>query len=526
MHNKAQTIYDVISYELTRMLNVLLNQEKMVSMDAVYCKTEKCLLSFLFFSLSTLANAGSPVWTFTPLTATSLSVPSNNTATVQYKVTNQSNKTHTLSMQSIPGVSQITTGVGVCDNPFVLVGKGACTLTLQINGSQLAQTINDGPVVCEQGSTLQCYRPAASDILQITKASSVIEATITVTGSPLTMTTNGTAGSLTVNNTSLTVTATNIVSNFTGTALDGNVTESGNTCASVAPQSSCTLSYLPGSSTVPSTEFIIQGSNTNATSAVIQIDTNPTLTSITPNTGSAAGGAGVTLTGTALTGATGITFGGSAATSVNVVNSTTVTAVTPIHAVGAVDVVVSTPNGNVQLNNGYTYQTTAVGQSAYGGTIACLGAGFNHLIAATVDNSNSMIWGATGLTTGATSFSNGAANTTTIVNTVGEITPNAATICDDYQVDSLGHSPCQSGNTCYIDWFLPAGGNAASQQNCLYDNRGAIGGFVGGRYWSSTEGSGTPDQRDNYAWNQSFNNGFSTTNFKSDSLNVRCVRVF
>ncbi|VEB38979.1 Uncharacterised protein [Legionella sainthelensi] len=37
-------------------------------------------------------HAGIPVWTFNPLTKTNISLPSNNTAIVQYAVTNQSKK--------------------------------------------------------------------------------------------------------------------------------------------------------------------------------------------------------------------------------------------------------------------------------------------------------------------------------------------------------------------------------------------------------------------------------------------------
>jgi len=40
-----------------------------------------------------------------------------------------------------------------------------------------------------------------------------------------------------------------------------------------------------------------------------------------------------------------VTFGGTAATGVTVVNATTITAVTPAHAAGVVDVVVTTPGG-------------------------------------------------------------------------------------------------------------------------------------------------------------------------------------
>ena len=85
----------------------------------------------------------------------------------------------------------------------------------------------------------------------------------------------------------------------------------------------------------------------------------PTITSITPNTGGAAGGTSVTIMGTGfLTGAT-VTLGGTAATNVNVVGGTSITATTPAHTAGAVSVVVT--NSDTQagtLNNGYTYSAS------------------------------------------------------------------------------------------------------------------------------------------------------------------------
>ena len=495
----------------------------------------RLLGSIMALCLFSTADAGSPLWTFTPLTPTTLSVPSNDTDTVQYTVTNQSSRVHTLSMQSTQGITQLTTGLGVCGNPFILTGKASCTLSLQINGSQLTQPISDGPIVCEQGSTLQCYRPASANILAITQSAAITDATITVTGSPLTLTTNGPTGTLTINNTSLIVAATNITSTFTGTALNGNVTETGNTCASVAPQASCTLTYTPGSTVVLQTSYPIQGSNTNAVTAAIQIDAGITLSSVSPSSGAASGGTGVTLTGVGLTGASGVTFGGSAATSVNVVNSTTVTAVTPAHAAGAVDVVITTPSGSATDTNGYTYLTTAVGQSAYGGTIACLNTG-NNLVAATADNSTGIVWGGSGTSVPtANSTTDGATNTTNIVscltNATGAgcagssiaITDYAAGLCSNYEVDSQGNTPCQTGNTCYTDWFLPAGNNSADsgQLNCLYNSRVVVGGFLAADYWSSTE-----DDAGN-AWFQDFvGGGFQGNGVKIKTLRVRCVRAF
>lgn len=367
------------------------------------------------------ADAGSPLWTFTPLTETTLSVLSGETYYVQYKVTNQSSRVHTLTMQPIQGITQQTTGPGICGNPFVLTGKAFCTLSLQVNGSQLTQPILDGPIVCEQGSILQCYRPASANILHITQAT----------------------------------------------------------------------------------------------------DAGITLTNVSPSSGAASGGTGVTLMGTGLTGATSVTFGGAAATSVNVVDSTRVTAVTPAHAVGAVDVVITTPSGSATYSS-YTYETTAVGQPAYGGKIACLNGGFNNLIAATADNDMVVIWGDDNETTGATSITNGAENTDKIVDALGVSTNYAARVCSEYAVDSQGNAPCQQGNACYSDWFLPAGNNTgiSGQLNCLYVNKTNIGGFASTPYWSSTEN----DQF--YANAQNFSNGTESNFSKNFPLHVRCVRGF
>src|SRR4029077_10171044 len=71
----------------------------------------------------------------------------------------------------------------------------------------------------------------------------------------------------------------------------------------------------------------------------------PVVTRVIPNTGLAAGGTAVTISGWNLTGATAVTFGGTAATSVVVVDPITITATSPAKAAGTYDVVVTTPRG-------------------------------------------------------------------------------------------------------------------------------------------------------------------------------------
>lgn len=88
----------------------------------------------------------------------------------------------------------------------------------------------------------------------------------------------------------------------------------------------------------------------------------PTLSSIDPTTGTAAGNTLVTLTGTDFVDGATVTFDGQAATSVTFVNSTSITCRTPAHAAGAVDVVVTNPDlQSDSLVGGYTYTASASG---------------------------------------------------------------------------------------------------------------------------------------------------------------------
>lgn len=86
----------------------------------------------------------------------------------------------------------------------------------------------------------------------------------------------------------------------------------------------------------------------------------PAFVSIVPSTGPTIGGTGVTITGTNFIGTTAVTFGGTSATGFSVINSTSITATTPGHAAGLVDVVVTTPNGTATGTGVYTYANTRV----------------------------------------------------------------------------------------------------------------------------------------------------------------------
>jgi hypothetical protein len=86
----------------------------------------------------------------------------------------------------------------------------------------------------------------------------------------------------------------------------------------------------------------------------------PTVTAVSPASGPTAGGTSVTVTGTNLTGATQVTFASTPATSVVVVNATTITCVTPAGTAGPANVGVTTPNGGSSMVAGFTYQAPQV----------------------------------------------------------------------------------------------------------------------------------------------------------------------
>lgn len=122
---------------------------------------------------------------------------------------------------------------------------------------------------------------------------------------------------------------------------------------------------------------------------VAVVNPAPTVASIAPTSGTTAGGTAVTITGTNFSSST-VSIGGVAATGVNVVSSTTITATTPAHAAGAVDVKVTNGDGQfATLTNGFTFNAPSP-------TIA------------SVAPSSGPVTGGTAITITGTNFQNGA----------------------------------------------------------------------------------------------------------------------
>jgi IPT/TIG domain/Autotransporter beta-domain len=154
----------------------------------------------------------------------------------------------------------------------------------------------------------------------------------------------------TAGGTSVTITGTN----FTGAtaATIGGSPATFVTVVNATTISAATPAHAAGAVSVTVTTPAGTGTGTSLFTYVAQ---PPTVSGISPNSGTTLGGAAITITGTNLTGAT-VTIGGSPATGVTVNGGgTTITATTPAHAIGAVNVVVTTPGGTAAAAGTYLY---------------------------------------------------------------------------------------------------------------------------------------------------------------------------
>jgi hypothetical protein len=172
------------------------------------------------------------------------------------------------------------------------------------------------------------------------------------------------------------------------------------------------------------------------------------------------------------------------------------------------------------FGTGYGNQVTfttgiAIGLTYGGGIIFDIdGSGQHGLIAATVDQSTSMTWAPGNLfttATGASSTTDGAANTTKIISVYGNSGSYASKLCRDYRGGG------------FTDWFLPS----SSQLQALSSYQDVVGGFPAHsfasafNYWSSTE-------YDYFrALDQNYNYTFNYNNPQKNQLNyVRAIRAF
>ncbi len=284
----------------------------------------------------------------------------------------------------------------------------------------------------------------------------------------------------TAGGTSVTITGTNLTGatgvNFGATAATNFVVNS--------PTSITATSPAEAAGTVD--VRVTTPGGTSATSSADQYNyatppPTPTVTGVSPNTGSTAGGTSVTITGTNLTGATGVNFGATAATNFVVNSPTSITATSPAEAAGTVDVRVTTPGGTSATSSadqfsylGQSSTPTVTGVSPNSGSTA-------GGTSVTITGTN--LTGATGVNFGATAATNFVVNSPTSITATS---PAEAAGTVDVRVTTPGGTSATSSadQFGYLASSLPAPwidtdvgspsiGGSASYANGVYTVNGA-----------------------------------------------------
>jgi hypothetical protein len=134
------------------------------------------------------------------------------------------------------------------------------------------------------------------------------------------------------------------------------------------------------------TSLLAGACSDSPTSPTPPVTPGPTVSSISPSTGSTAGGTDITILGTSFSGTPTVMLGGVAATGVRVLGTTTIQAVTGAHAAGPADVVVTVGTSMATLAGGFTYVAPAgpvvaalsptSGPTSGGTTVTITGTGF------------------------------------------------------------------------------------------------------------------------------------------------------
>jgi hypothetical protein len=154
-----------------------------------------------------------------------------------------------------------------------------------------------------------------------------------------------------------------------------------------------------------------------------------------------------------------------------------------------------------------TAPALAIGMSYAGGIIFDLDSSGQHGLVSAPSDQGAYAWGCHGTDIPNTSTAVGTGATST-ANIVAGCTqrPIAASVCADLVLNG------------YSDWYLPSIGEVQMMYSRLYLQ--GLGGFGGGWYWSSSQGS--PGN----AWLMHFTNGDVYGGYKGDDLQVRAVRAF
>ncbi len=253
----------------------------------------------------------------------------------------------TVTVTPLPATPTITPG-----GPTTFCTGGSVTLnSSSASGNQWY--LNGNPI---GGATSQAYvASVAGDytvVVTTTGCSSAASATTTVTINPNPNATITAPGSVSAGSTGNAASVANagVGATYTWGITNGTITGGAGTA---------NITFTAGAvGTVGLSVTVTTGAGcSDAQTANVTVGpATVSVTLVSPANGSSLGGTNVTISGSGFNAGATVTFGGSAATNVVVVNSGQITAKTPAHAAGAVNVTVTnTDTTNGTLINGYTY---------------------------------------------------------------------------------------------------------------------------------------------------------------------------
>jgi IPT/TIG domain/Chitobiase/beta-hexosaminidase C-terminal domain/Fibronectin type III domain len=299
------------------------------------------------------------------------------------------------------GTAITITGTNFATGAGVTFGGAAATNVVVVNGTTITATTPAGSVGAVTVTVTNVGGQSGSLLNGYTY---VVVPTVTVVSPSTGPVAGGTAVTLTGTNFAVGATVT-----FGGTAATNVVVVNGTTITATTP------AHAAGAVTVTVTANTQSGSLANGFTYIAA----PTVTSVSPNSGTTAGGTAVTIGGTNFaTGAT-VTLGTAAATNVVVVNSTTITATTPAGSAGAVSVTVTNLGSQSgSLTNGYTYVVVPTVTS--------------------VTPNNGPMAGGTAVTIGGTNFAAGATVTFGTAAATNVVVVNSTTITATTPAGSAG----------------------------------------------------------------------------------------
>jgi hypothetical protein len=349
-----------------------------------------------------------------------------------------------------PTISSLSSTTGSVSNVIIINGDN-----FYDGGSFDTYSTNCERLTLLDSSTMECTTPASAGTVAISVTTpSGTSSTINYTGylAP-TITNVSPAGGPVAGGTSITVTGTNFVKDANVTlTFGGNIIPFANYSVN-GPGTEITFSAPAHVAGTIDTVYSNPGGSAESLGTFTYYNL-PTITSVSPNNGTTGGGTTVTVTGTNFIDAgasTFLTFGGINASSFSIVSPTQITATTPAHAAGAVNVVFTNPGGSGTRTSGFTYYTP---------TVTTVSPSVGPIIGGTsVTIIGSYFTGATSVTFGGASVSFSVSDASTITATTPAHAAGAVTVTVSNVTDSGSKS---SGFTYYdppaISTVSPSGG--------------------------------------------------------------------